>query len=587
MVRLNNKYISATTVSITVILLGFGSIIGLFLYFDQQNEKLLGKKSEALSMVESWNTLQNTTKDLLIADDLQDALRRWEVAINKFDIGLNSFIQSNIIQDLTKDDIQFANKIKETENLWRVIKPRIKYAQPRLAEHLAQKDPQNLTYKRSLLHELLYQMSQPEHKSDYMILFDLTYDIEYMVSSLNNYFVAVLTDMVDRISYIIDGKTQRIWNIAFLSVLLIVSATFIFIFLSQKALRDSEERFRHIVELSPLPIAIIDTAERIEYINSKFTEVFGYGLDDITNMEEWYRKAYPDSEYRQKVILYRESVLSNTDNKDIEPRSSKVTCKDGTIRNVISRVVIMSNDKKFVIAEDITDRKRAEEALRESEKQLRFLSAQLILAEEKERKRIAYELHDEVGQALTAIKFGIENILNLIEKKRILESIESLEGLIALIQNAVVETRRISVSLRPAIIDQLGIIATITWYCREYTKIYSEVDIDQRIDVQERLVPDALKIVIYRILQESLTNIAKHSNAEFVQVSLTKRNSRLQMAVKDSGPGFDLAEALSRTSVTGGFGLVSMRERVELSGGILRIDTAKGQGTEIQASWPV
>ena len=224
--------------------------------------------------------------------------------------------------------------------------------------------------------------------------------------------------------------------------------------------------------------------------------------------------------------------------------------------------------------------KRAEGTIQESEKQLRALSVQLLNAQEKERKRIAQELHDGIGQNLAAIKFGVENILHQMGGKRSDPPIKTLDTTVKLIQNAVEEVRRIATDLRPSMLDDLGILATLGWFIREFETIYSGIRIESSIEIQERDVPDPLKIVIYRVLQEGLNNVAKHSRTECVSVSLKRTGNAIELAIKDEGIGFDLENARA------GLGLASMRERVELPGGMFSLESVKGKGTVIRAIWP-
>ena len=227
------------------------------------------------------------------------------------------------------------------------------------------------------------------------------------------------------------------------------------------------------------------------------------------------------------------------------------------------------------------EHKRAAEKLGESEKQLRNLSSQLFNAQEKERKRIAQELHDGIGQVLAAIKFGVENVLQQIDRQTGDPAIKTLDTTVTLIQNAVEEVRRMSTDLRPSILDDLGILAALGWFMREFETIYSGIRIEKWIEIQEKDIPDPLKIVIYRVLQEALNNVAKHSRAERVFVFLRKTERAIELAVEDKGVGFDLENP--RT----GAGLASMRERVELSGGMFSLQSAKGKGTVIWATWPM
>ncbi len=138
--------------------------------------------------------------------------------------------------------------------------------------------------------------------------------------------------------------------------------------------------------------------------------------------------------------------------------------------------------------------------------------------------------------------------------------------------------------LRPAILDDLGILATINWYCREFQRIYP-IRIEKHIEIQEEGVPKRLKTDIYRILQEGLNNVAKHSHANLVILSLRNTENKIELIIKDNGTGFD-PDDLSSSEISGrGLGLRSMRERTEISGGVFSISSAKGRGTTIRASW--
>src|SRR4030042_5852601 len=192
---------------------------------------------------------------------------------------------------------------------------------------------------------------------------------------------------------------------------------------------------------------------------------------------------------------------------------------------------------------EAVNRLNLEDELRESENRLRSLSSQLLTVQENERKRIAMELHDGIGQLLTAIKFKVENVLQ--EKGKARANEKSLEAIISMVNESVEEIRRIQMDLRPSTLDDLGILATLEWFCREYQKIYSDIRIEKEIGLQESEVSPTLKPVIFRVMQETLNNIAKHSKEDLVHLSLQKTDGTIELAIQDNGQGFNLMEVLS------------------------------------------
>jgi signal transduction histidine kinase len=136
-------------------------------------------------------------------------------------------------------------------------------------------------------------------------------------------------------------------------------------------------------------------------------------------------------------------------------------------------------------------------------------------------------------------------------------------------------------------LDDLGLRATLSWFCRGFQKIYSEIQVDQEIDVEEGDIPSPLKIVAFRVIQEAMNNVAKHSQASHVRLRLRKLEGRMELIIQDSGRGFKVGKGPSQDPAARGLGLLSMRERTELSGGSFAIESAEGKGTIIRASWPL
>ncbi len=207
--------------------------------------------------------------------------------------------------------------------------------------------------------------------------------------------------------------------------------------------------------------------------------------------------------------------------------------------------------------------------------------------EEEEKKRISRELHDGLGQLLTSMNLHIQRCLDGCNDQsaeiRLYEKhIESLNALSSMVKQAMDEVRTICSTIRPAILDDLGVIAAITWQCRQISQITTDFDVVAELSIDESEIPEELKTVIYRIVQESLNNALKYSQAKQVKVSLWHTHNALQLTVEDDGVGFDPVEIKDRL----GMGLMSMRERAESACGTLRVNAEVGQGVKICGSFP-
>ena len=352
--------------------------------------------------------------------------------------------------------------------------------------------------------------------------------------------------------------------------------------IAESALRKSENKYSTLVEDALIGV-YINKGGVIVFANDKFAVIYGYAKDELIGMDS---AILVHPEDRDRVRELRKKRLAGEKvPSEYEIRGLK---KSGeTIWVMRSLSVIDFDDGPAIsgIVQDMTKRRKAEEALRESDKELRILSNQLLSTEEKERKRIARELHDGIGQALSAIKFSVENSLRAVRHSPYESELKSLEAVVPLTQKTIEEVRRIVKDLRPSILDDLGILATITWFGREFQQVYSGIRIHSELQIQENDIPTPLKTAIYRILQEALNNVAKHSQADLVDLRLQKTPVGMALNISDNGVGFDLTQAISLQPSRRGFGLASMRERAQLSGGEFEIKAAEGTGTSIRVTW--
>lgn len=232
------------------------------------------------------------------------------------------------------------------------------------------------------------------------------------------------------------------------------------------------------------------------------------------------------------------------------------------------------------------ERHRADLELLRSEEQLKILSRKLLEAHEQERSRIARELHDSIGGKLTAIKYALERRVDGGPDAGKNGSL-SLDGVLSIVQQTITEVRNISTNLRPSVLDDLGIPATISWFCRQFSEIYTEMALERQIEIRDADIPEPLKIEIYRVLEEAMNNVAKHSAAKRVQVSLRYEERRLVLLIADDGRGFDPARAAGAAAEDTGMGIASMKDRIELTGGRFFLDSRPGVGTTVCAIWPV
>ena len=226
------------------------------------------------------------------------------------------------------------------------------------------------------------------------------------------------------------------------------------------------------------------------------------------------------------------------------------------------------------------------ETLRRSEKQLHILSSKLMESQEKERKRLAHELHDSIGASMTAVKLGLERELNRARSENAAPDPALLERLTSTVETTIKDLKRIYGNLRPLILDDLGVLPAIRSLVRQFSEVRPQVQFNQAFNTEEEEIPEPLKIVIYRVCQEALNNISKHSDATSVDLSLVNKKQGLALLIHDNGCGFDLRELFSQEKKDCGLGLESMKERVELSGGSFTLVSKKSEGTTVKAVWP-
>ncbi len=360
--------------------------------------------------------------------------------------------------------------------------------------------------------------------------------------------------------------------------------------------RRREELFRFLVENISDPIVRYGSDCRLLYANPAFTR-----LGDTTETDGKTGKGVPLFESHRDILnrifaagkeeAVEQHFSTAGDEVDYQFRFFPEYSDSGKVETVVA------------VGREITTLKREERSLRSAfdelemrvqqrsaelesaYREMKKLPSRLIAAQEEERKRIGGELHDSIGQILAALKYRIETMQLLCARDSSPETHRMFDELVTTLQFSIAETRNIYMGLKPTILYELGLIAAIQWYRRDFVKLYPGFHVEIEVDIQEKDIPEALKIVIFRVTQEALGNVAKHSGAEWVDVVLRKAGDRIQLTITDDGQGFDPETALSRPYGRS-LGLTGMKERTEIMGGIFAVESRPGEGTKISASWP-
>lgn len=276
--------------------------------------------------------------------------------------------------------------------------------------------------------------------------------------------------------------------------------------------------------------------------------------------------------------VFRTAVIDITDRKFAEEALLEVQqhLEETVERRTAS--LVTANAK---LEEEVEERRRTGKALKESRQELHLLASRLLSIQEDDRRVIALDLHDTIAQTLSAIKMFVEAKVNPTDDP--LPDI-SLERISVMVGGCIVELRRIIDHLRPSILDDLGIVTAVNRHCLEFERLNRGIRVERDITIKEDVIPDESKIVIYRIMQETLNNISKHSRAKTVNISLHEKAGRIEFRIRDDGIGFDESDTGSGGSGYG-IGINSMKERVYLSQGSFSIQSRKGEGTEVVSSW--
>ncbi len=350
--------------------------------------------------------------------------------------------------------------------------------------------------------------------------------------------------------------------------------------LAEDALRESEDFLQAIFDHSLNAIVVADDNGNYISVNQATADLFGYPVDELLNMNAGDLRTPEESSLDERYQHFMVAGREIGEFHFIRP--------DGETRIATYHAVRIEDDFNLSILSDITARKEMEKELAHSEsrhqrlyEQYRELTQQVVKLQEQERRRIAHELHDDLGQSLTAMRIHLSILRDTYTADTALQ--EDVDGVIALTQATTEKIRTLSYQLRPPLLDTLGLNAALQTLCENFAD-HTALDINYEGEAIAGL-SDIATISLYRIVQESLNNVGKHANATSIAVTLSVSEEYITLKISDDGQGFNSDQA-AQGDKRGGLGIVSMRDRAEMLKGRLDVESTLNTGTSITVTIP-
>ncbi|HZW39072.1 MAG TPA: response regulator [Ignavibacteriaceae bacterium] len=359
--------------------------------------------------------------------------------------------------------------------------------------------------------------------------------------------------------------------------------------LIENKLKESERWLSTILKSIGEAIIAVDISGNIQFMNAVAEKLTGWTQDSAlkNNIKDIFNIKRNDSEEQltnflsdEKQFSLEEAIITNRQNNQIPIEYSFFPIQDDN-KNLKGTVLIFR---------DISEQRKAElekeklfNRVRDTQERLRALSRRLMEVQEREARNLARELHDEIGQVLTAIKINLQTIFRYPHTQEVDYHVkESVE----LVDTVLKQIRNISLDLRPSMLDDLGLVPAIRWYVDKQSQ---RSGIESKINNHEfsKRLNNNIEITCFRIVQEAFTNVIKHSGASSILIDLWEEDEKLHLVIQDDGKGFNVYGALKKALRGESIGILGMQERIELIGGELKIDSSEGAGTKITATFPL
>jgi PAS domain S-box-containing protein len=352
------------------------------------------------------------------------------------------------------------------------------------------------------------------------------------------------------------------------------------------AVQEKQRLLESMLETLPVGVAILDPVGDIVLINAASRRIWGGGEAILSGTERWKRsKGFWHGSGRALAPGEWASALALSEGKTVLNQMIDIENFDGQRRTVQNSAVPLRNSAGTVVGavvvhEDVTDRLEADKAVRESADHLQHLSRRLFAVQEEERRHLSRELHDEFGQLLSAISLHLQVAKGASPSA----ASASLDECTGLVQRAGERVRGLALELRPTMLESAGLDGTLRWLAEQHSR-QGKISVSVSGRVGE--IPNHIAITAFRVMQEALTNVLRHAQAQRVIITLEQDGARLRVGIEDDGVGFDVGTTREQAAARGHLGLIGMKERVDIHGGELQITSQGGSGTRIRASLPL